>query len=125
LDDPEREQSLADLTARLAIPSPSVHREVERAEQAGIVRSRRVGRTRMVSADTTSPYFVPLRQLLVGPSAPGGRSAQVGRNVSHGPRCELSGPPGIVLGDLEGTVDIEVLESIAGGSDGAGVLPVE
>ena len=65
LDDPEREQSLADLTRRLGIPTASVHREVERAEQAGIVRSRRVGKTRLVSADTSSPYFAPLRQLLV------------------------------------------------------------
>lgn len=65
LDDPQREQSLADLTTRLGIPSPSVHREIERAEHAGIVRSRRVGKTRLVSADTTSPYFAPLRQLLV------------------------------------------------------------
>lgn len=65
LDDPQREQSLADLTARLGIPSPSIHREVERAEQAGVVRSRRVGKTRLVSADTTSPYFAPLRELLV------------------------------------------------------------
>lgn len=65
LDDPEREQSLADLTRRLGIPTASIHREVERAEQAGIVRSRRVGKTRLVSADTSSPYFAPLRQLLV------------------------------------------------------------
>jgi len=65
LDDPQREQSLANLTARLGIPSPSVHREIERAEKAGIVRSRRVGKTRLVSADTTSPYFEALRQLLV------------------------------------------------------------
>jgi predicted nucleotidyltransferase len=42
-----------------------VHREVERAEHAGIVGSRRVGRTRLVSANTSSPYFAPLRQLLV------------------------------------------------------------
>ncbi len=65
LDDPDREQSLADLTRRLGIPSASIHREIERAQQAGIVRSRRVGRTRLVSADTSSPYFGPLRQLLV------------------------------------------------------------
>ncbi len=65
LDDPEREQSLADLTRRLGIPTASIHREIERAEQAGIVRSRRVGKTRLVSADTSSPYFAPLRQLLV------------------------------------------------------------
>lgn len=65
LDDPEREQSLADLTRRLGIPTASVHREIERAERAGIVTSRRVGKTRLVRADTSSPYFEPLRQLLV------------------------------------------------------------
>jgi hypothetical protein len=65
LDDPEREQSLADLTRRLGVPTASIHREIERAQQAGIVRSRRVGKTRLVSADTSSPYFGPLRQLLV------------------------------------------------------------
>ncbi len=65
LDDPEREQSLADLTDRLGIPTASVHREIERAERAGIIGSRRVGRTRLVSANTASPYFDPLRKLLV------------------------------------------------------------
>jgi len=65
LDDPVREQSLADLTERLGIPTASVHREIERAERAGIIRSRRVGRTRLVSANTASPYFAALRQLLV------------------------------------------------------------
>jgi len=65
LDDPEREQSLVELTDRLGIPSASVHREIERAERAGIIVSRRVGRTRLVSANTTSPYFEPLRRLLV------------------------------------------------------------
>lgn len=65
LDDPDREQSLADLTRRLGIPTASIHREIERAERAGIVRSRRVGKTRLVSADAASPYFAPLRQILV------------------------------------------------------------
>jgi hypothetical protein len=65
LDDPEREQSLAELTGRLGIPAASVHREVERAEVAGVVRSRRVGKTRLVSANTASPYFAPLREVLV------------------------------------------------------------
>lgn len=65
LDSPDREQSLTELTGRLGIPTASIHREVERAQAAGLIRSRRVGRTRLVSADTTSPYHVPLRQLLV------------------------------------------------------------
>ncbi len=65
LDNPGREQSLADLGRRLGIPAASVHREVQRAEQAGLVRSRQVGRTRLVAADATSPYFRPLRELMV------------------------------------------------------------
>lgn len=65
LDDPQREQSLAELTERLGMPTASVHREIERAEHAGILRSRRVGKTRLVSAEARSPYFAPLRQLLV------------------------------------------------------------
>jgi len=65
LDDPEREQSLADLTRRLGIPTASIHREVERAEHAGIITSRRVGKTRLVRADTSSPYFEPMQRLLV------------------------------------------------------------
>lgn len=72
LDDVDREQSLTELGERLGIPPSSVHREVERAERAGILRSRRVGNVRLVSAHRTSPYFEPLRQLLVmafGPPA--------------------------------------------------------
>lgn len=47
------------------MPNASVHREIERAERAGIVESRRIGRTRLVRAATESPYFEPLRELLV------------------------------------------------------------
>lgn len=65
LGDPELELSLSDLAARLGTPYPSVHREIERAETAGLVRSRRIGNTRLVRADTTSPYFDGLAQVLV------------------------------------------------------------
>jgi len=65
LDDPEREASLAELSARLGIPVSSVHREVERAERAGLVISRRVGRTRLVRANGQSRFVAPLRELLV------------------------------------------------------------
>jgi DNA-binding Lrp family transcriptional regulator len=65
LDDPDREESLSELSRRLGVPAASVHREIERAQAAGVVRSRKVGNTRLVSADTTSPYFTALRELLV------------------------------------------------------------
>ncbi|MGH9280605.1 MAG: MarR family transcriptional regulator [Acidimicrobiales bacterium] len=64
LGDPELEVSLSDLAARLGMPYSSVHREIERAEAAGLVRSRRVGNTRLVRADTASPYFDGLAQVL-------------------------------------------------------------
>jgi len=64
LGDPELEVSLSELAQRLGTPYPSVHREIERAEQAGLVMSRKVGNTRLVQANTKSPYFEGLSQVL-------------------------------------------------------------
>ena len=57
LADPDLELSLTEIAKRTGAPHPSVHREIERAEQAGLVTSRKVGNTRLVRADTTSPYY--------------------------------------------------------------------
>ena len=65
LGDPSIEHSLAQLTERTGIPYASVHREVERAEAAGLVTSRLVGRTRLIRADPASPYFSGLSDVLV------------------------------------------------------------
>lgn len=64
LGDPGLELSLSELAARLGTPYPSVHREIERAQLAGLLRTRKVGNTRLVRADTTSPYFEGLAQVL-------------------------------------------------------------
>lgn len=64
LGDPELELSVTDLAARSGTPYPSVHREIERAEAAGLVSSRKVGNTRLVRANTASPYFDGLAQVL-------------------------------------------------------------
>lgn len=64
LGDPDLELSLTELAARLDMPYPSVHREVERAEVAGLVSSRRIGNTRLVRADVTSPYHAGLADVL-------------------------------------------------------------
>jgi predicted nucleotidyltransferase len=72
LDDPDLEIGLTELAAVLDIPYPSVHREVNRAESAGLLITRRVGRTRLVRANSASPYFDGLRQVLTrafGPPA--------------------------------------------------------
>ncbi len=72
LCDSDREVSVSELAQRTAVPLASVHREVERAEAAGITLSRRVGNTRLIRANTDSPYYDSLSDLLVkafGPPA--------------------------------------------------------
>jgi DNA-binding transcriptional ArsR family regulator len=64
LGEPDLEVSLTDLSARLGMPYPSVHREVARAEAAGLLTSRKVGNTRLVRSNTASPYYEGLAQVL-------------------------------------------------------------
>jgi DNA-binding transcriptional ArsR family regulator len=64
LGDPYLELSLTEISQRTGAPHPSVHREVQRAEQAGLVTTRRVGNTRLVRANTNSPYYAGLADVL-------------------------------------------------------------
>jgi predicted nucleotidyltransferase len=65
LGDPEVELSLTDLAERISAPLTSVHREVQRAEAAGLVTSRRIGNVRLVRANVESPYYASLADLLL------------------------------------------------------------
>ena len=56
--------SLRHLAVRTGISPSGVHKEVARLEAAGLVESRRVGRTRLVSANRDSPFHHDLRGLL-------------------------------------------------------------
>ena len=83
LGDPELEACVTDIAAMADVPISSVHREIERAEAAGIVTSRRIGNVRLVRADTDSPYYRGLADVLV----------------------KAFGPPQVlaeVLGDIDG-----------------------
>jgi predicted nucleotidyltransferase/DNA-binding transcriptional ArsR family regulator len=62
--DPSREASIADLAGLAGIRPPNALREVNRLIGAGLLKDRRVGRTRLVSADVSSPYHQPLVQIL-------------------------------------------------------------
>lgn len=64
LGDPDLELSLTDIAARTGVPHPSVYREIQRAEQAGVVTTRKIGSTRLVRANTASPYYAGLAQVL-------------------------------------------------------------
>jgi DNA-binding transcriptional ArsR family regulator len=64
LGDPDLEVSVSDLAERTGVAYASVHREIERAEATGLITSRRVGRTRLVRANTSSPYYDGLADVL-------------------------------------------------------------
>jgi DNA-binding transcriptional ArsR family regulator len=64
LGDPDLELSLTEIAARTGTPYASVHREIERAEQAGLVVTRKLGNTRLVRANTASPYYAGLAEVL-------------------------------------------------------------
>lgn len=65
LDDPDREVSVSELSRILNISQPTVHRDIEQAIQAGIVRVRQAGRTKLIAANQDSVYFSSLRDLMV------------------------------------------------------------
>ena len=65
LGNPDLELSLTEIAGRTSAPHPSVHREVQRAEQAGLVTSRKIGNTRLVQANVASPYYAGLADVLV------------------------------------------------------------
>jgi 8-oxo-dGTP pyrophosphatase MutT (NUDIX family)/DNA-binding transcriptional ArsR family regulator len=64
LGDPDLELSLTQIAERTGAPQPSVHREIERAERTGLVTSRKVGNTRLTRANTASPYYAGLADVL-------------------------------------------------------------
>lgn len=64
LGDPDLELSLTEIAARTGAPHPSVYREIQRAEQAGLVTARKAGNMRLVRANTASPYYDGLAEIL-------------------------------------------------------------
>jgi predicted nucleotidyltransferase len=80
---PEREWTLTELATRVGASVATAQREADRAERTGVIRSRRVGNTRLVRS-ARSPLTEPLTELLLRSFGP--------RQVVHE---ELAGVPGI------------------------------
>jgi predicted nucleotidyltransferase len=59
------ERSLAALARETELAASRVHDEVSRLEDAGLLVSRRVGNSRFVSANRSSPYFPEVESLLM------------------------------------------------------------
>jgi hypothetical protein len=92
---PGQEWSPTGLASRTGASVSSVQREITRAEQAGVVQSRRLGSTRLVKA-ADSPLTAPLTELLLRSFGPRQVLAEElgGVGGSSGPTCSARGPPG-------------------------------
>ena len=77
---PDRPAPLADLARELGIDRGTLTREADRLEQAGLVRSERVGRQRILHPDDESVYFSELSALLLKALGP---ASLVGPAVAH------------------------------------------
>lgn len=61
---PDAEYGVSDLAHRLDVPLTTLHREVVRLDEAGLVESRTLGRNRLIRADVNHPAAGALTQLL-------------------------------------------------------------
>lgn len=61
---PDIEYGMSDLAERLVVPLSTLHREVVRLDEAGLIVSRTLGRNRLIRADTDHPAAKALAQLL-------------------------------------------------------------
>lgn len=64
------ELSVTDLAERAGLAYPTVHREVARLLNSGILTERQVGRTRLIRANLASPLTSPLREILTVVTGP-------------------------------------------------------
>lgn len=62
---PDEQYTVTELAQRLSIPQSTVSGEVRRLDEAGILTSRAVGRSRLVQANEQSPLAGPLTELLM------------------------------------------------------------
>jgi predicted nucleotidyltransferase len=116
---PDRPATIAQLARELALNDGALTREANRLERAGLVRSDRLGRNRILRPNEESPYYPELHGLLLkayGPAAAMGeelgRVAGVERAYVYGSwAARYAGEPGTDPGDI----DVIVIGSPASG----------
>ena len=67
---PGQALTIVELAERTGLAYATVHREVMRLVEAGILAERTVGRAKVISADADSPLIAPLRQILAVVAGP-------------------------------------------------------
>lgn len=81
-----QEFTLTELAETWSAAVSTVQREIDRLELAGLVKSRRVGRSRVVSAATLSASYQPLRELVLrsfGPAHAVGQAFATVRSIEE------------------------------------------
>lgn len=68
--DPSARHSLSDLVAWSKASMPTVKREIDRAEDAGLVTTEKVGPTRLVAANPGHPLYDAVRQIILATYGP-------------------------------------------------------
>ena len=63
--DPEVEWTAEDLAQRTSHPRQTVSNELRRLESADLITARLIGRSKLLRANTDSPYFQPLQRLVL------------------------------------------------------------
>jgi DNA-binding transcriptional ArsR family regulator len=65
LDHPEREWTVSELATATGAALTTIQSEISRLESGDLVTSRKVGRTRLVRANTGNPIIAPLTQIVL------------------------------------------------------------
>jgi predicted nucleotidyltransferase len=105
----DRPANIAELARELRLDDGALTREANRLERAGLVRSERVGRSRILHANQESPYYRDLYGLLLkafGPAAVVGeelaRVEGIERAYVHGSwAARYAGEPGPDPADID------------------------
>ena len=77
---PTREWTVTELAEHLRIPLTTTQSELGRLEAGGLLRSRKVGRSRLVQPDTSNPIVAPLTQIIMLTFGP---RAVIGEEFAH------------------------------------------
>lgn len=137
LADPESEYSLTELVEWTGSSMPTVSREVDRAEQAHIVNSRRAGPTRLVRAREDHPLYRALRQLILGTYGPPAVVAETFADLAGMEAVLIFGSwaarylglPGRAPNDIDvlvlGEVDLDAMHDAADAAEKQIGLPVQ
>lgn len=137
LIDPSREYNLSELARWAASSMPTVQREIDRAERAGIVSTRKVGPARVVRANVDHPLYGAVQRLILGTFGPPAVVAQEFADIGGAQAVVLFGSwaarylgePGRAPNDVDvlviGEPDHDEVDDAAERAEGAIGLPVQ